>query len=136
MVTVKTQQKQGPFSTKPLSGRRHAVSIDLRSLAVHSDAVKRGGGRRGSSMTYPMRLLAAPRALRRGDRKSSFPAYWPSLYLFLFPHSESKPWGIRYSSPLCFFFKVQSVFESRVLSSNRSREQGKSCKATNPIQKK
>lgn len=46
---------------------------------MHSDAVKRGGGRRRAAGDTPMQLLAAPQTLQRVDLKGSFPAYWPRV---------------------------------------------------------
>lgn len=132
MVTVKTQQKQSPFSTKPLGERRQAGSADSRSLAVNRDAVKRGGG----SVRYPdaasCRSTSSLKSRCKGVISSVLARY---VCICFFTTPRAKPGASAIPAP-CAFFEVQSVSESRILSSNRSREQGNSCKAANPVQKR
>ena len=56
------------------------------------------------------------------------------VLIFFSPTPRANPGASGIPAP-CAFFKVWSIFEHHILSSNRSREQGNSCKATNPIQK-
>lgn len=52
------------------------------------------------------------------------------MLIFAFPHSKSKPWGIRYSSPLCLFSRFEAYL--RVVSSLQTEAGSKEIPAKQP----
>lgn len=107
LVTVRTQQKHGPFSSHPkarsllqppLHHRHHGA---VRSPAVLGAAEEGGGGRGGAARGTQRWLLGA----RRGKLAPSLPLYWPWWCSFCLPPLQEQSPGLQVFQPLVLFFQ-------------------------------